>query len=93
MRFGVTRYGPLAPLALQLGKYDALTSTGEPTRSTSKRMSLSSERMLVTWAASTGRWAGGSTETDEPTVFRSDSTLCALTRCHSLGPEAAKKTS
>ena len=30
IRFGVTRYGPSAPEASQFGKYDTLTSTGEP---------------------------------------------------------------
>jgi|GEM_PF-4295793 len=56
-------------------------------------MSLSSERMFVTWAGWTGRRDGSSTVTDDPTVFRSESTLCAFTRSHSFGPEAARNTS
>src|ERR1700722_15501216 len=34
MRFGLTRYGPVAPVACQRGKYEILTNTGTPTRLT-----------------------------------------------------------
>src|SRR5580704_7731834 len=34
IRFGLTRYGPVAPVACQRGKYEILTSTGTPIRVT-----------------------------------------------------------
>src|SRR5271170_7492090 len=34
IRFGLTRYGPVAPVACQRGKYEIFTRTGTPTRLT-----------------------------------------------------------
>src|SRR5881394_1173229 len=76
---GVTRYGPLAPSAFQLGKYDAFTSTGLPTVSTSKEMRLSSVRMSLT--------VGG-----ESTGTRGGSAGAPFTRSHDEGPLAASGT-
>src|SRR2546430_17322140 len=58
IRFGATRQGPFAPVACQLGKYDAFTSTGEPVRSTSKLIRSSLVLMPLTCAGATVR-AGG----------------------------------
>src|SRR5262245_37530046 len=38
MKFGETRYGPLAPCAFQFGKYDVFTSTGLPISDTWKEI-------------------------------------------------------
>src|ERR1035437_2921593 len=35
-RLGLTRYGPVAPVAFQRGKYEIFTNTGSPTRLTWK---------------------------------------------------------
>src|SRR5262245_19964699 len=78
MRLGATRYGPSAPDAFQLGKYDALTSTGLPTWSTSNEILLSPVSMFETSTSATGRASGCS-----PT----------RTRCQSAGPLAARGTS
>src|ERR1019366_1675396 len=36
IRLGLTRYGPVAPVAFQRGKYEIFTKTGTPTRLTWK---------------------------------------------------------
>src|SRR5271163_2274773 len=41
IRFGLTRYGPVAPVACQRGKYEILTSMGTPTRLTWKEIDWS----------------------------------------------------
>ena len=58
MKFGITRYGPVAPEATQFGKYDVLTTTGTPTRSTVKVMSVFVSLMLLTFTAGRRRAAG-----------------------------------
>ena len=93
MRFGVTRHGPLAPHAFQLGKYEAFTTTGEPTLSTSKVIRLSDVLMLLTLAGSTGMRSGWSTVTSLPNTFESVATWWTPTRCHSFGPDWARATS
>src|SRR4051794_32352381 len=76
---GVTRHGPLAPEACQLGKYDIFTRTGWPTRSTSKEIRSSFCTMLVTLTGVTGSRGG--------------STAAPSTRGHSFGPLTARGTS
>src|SRR5438874_1648794 len=75
IRLGVTRHGPLAPEACQFGKYDAFTSTGDPTWSTWKEMRSSPVRIDVTLTLATGVRGG----------FGS----APPTRCHCFGPDAA----
>src|SRR3954471_10002407 len=77
MRLGVTRYGPSAPSTFQFGKYDALTSTGVPTLSTSKSIESVPVVVLLTMGMSTGR-AGGVSP--------------SATRAHDDGPSAARYT-
>src|SRR3954451_14419046 len=72
---GVTRQGPWAPAAFQFGKYDIFTSTGWPTRSTSKEMRSSVILTLLTVTGATGCSSGWA------------ASIC--TRGHSLGPLAA----
>src|SRR6476469_5850048 len=48
MKFGVARQGPTAPSTRQFGKYDSLTSTGTPVRSTSNEIESSVVCTLVT---------------------------------------------
>ena len=48
MKFGVARYGPVAPSTSQFGKYDAFTITGTPVRDTSNSMLSSVEWMFET---------------------------------------------
>jgi hypothetical protein len=79
IRLGVTRHGPSAPEASQLGKYDAFTNTGVPVRLTSNEMRSPSSSIPVTWAGGTGR-AG-----TVPSVER--------TRRQASGPPAARWTS
>ena len=52
MKFGMTRYGPFAPEAVQFGKYETLTRTGTPTRSTVKVRSVLFSEMLDTFTGS-----------------------------------------
>lgn len=78
MRLGVTRHGPRAPETSQLGKYDALTNTGEPGRSTRNAMRSSPTRTDETRAGSTGVTGG--------------SAGAPRTRRHSSGPSAASGT-
>src|SRR5690349_19400245 len=56
-------------------------------------MSLSSDLILLTTAGSTGWRVGVSTVVAAPTVLDVDLVVWAATRCHSLGPEAARNTS
>ena len=49
----MTRYGPVAPVACQLGKYDTLTSTGVPIFDTWKLTVLSVSRTSVTCVGAT----------------------------------------
>src|SRR5579884_2723113 len=78
MRLGVIRHGPWAPVACQLGKYDVRTTTGLPTRSTSKLI-----RSSVTLT-----WVGRTRATGTRGGFRSP----ARTRGHEAGPAAASGT-
>lgn len=80
MKLGVTRHGPRAPDAFQLGKYDALTSTGEPGRSTRKERRSPPTRTDETSAGGTGV-TGGSAAASRGT------------RRHPSGPSAASGTS
>src|SRR5204862_4097126 len=77
MRFGVTRYGPLAPSTFQFGKYDVFTSTGVPTWSTSKSIESLDVLTLVTATFGSGRVGGVSP---------------SATRVHEDGPSAARYT-
>src|SRR5580692_11533597 len=58
MRLGVTRYGPVAPEACQLGKYETFTRTGVPTFDTWKLTALSPSWTLVTVVDFVGRRGG-----------------------------------
>src|ERR1700716_2191399 len=80
MRLGETRHGPRAPDARQLGKEGALTSTGEPTRSTSKEMRSSPVRMPVTVTGAVG-------------TRGAEAAWLSGTRGHWEGPPAARGTS
>src|SRR4051794_41135122 len=94
---GETRYGPLAPVAFQLGKYDAFTSTGLPIWSTSKVMRLSAVLIPET----TGGLLIGTRGVSTPSVPGADpggrAVVGALprgvtgtaARFHSFGPLAA----
>src|SRR2546423_888494 len=92
MKLGVTRHGPFAPDAFQLGKYDTFTRTGAPGRSTSNEMPSSSVRMLVTRVSWTGRRSGASTVTPAPTVASTDGARRIRTRGQLLGPDCARGT-
>ena len=78
MKLGVTLYGPSAPLTLQFGKYETLTRTGTPTRSTSNE--IESE---VIWTSLT------STDGFDR---RFDRAPAAVARGQSSGPEVARCT-
>src|SRR3954452_24051548 len=78
MRFGVTRYGPSAPSARQLGKYDVFTRIGVPGRSTSKSIVSVPVCTFETEAFGTG-CAGGVSP--------------YFTRAQPAGPSAARYTS
>src|SRR5436190_5367811 len=99
MRLGATRHGPLAPDACQLGKYDALTSTGEPGLSTSKEMRSSPVLMWLTAAWRTGMLSGCWMSMPVPTTLAWPCncsvalSLVTLMRCQPLGPSAAMGTS
>src|SRR5579885_325042 len=79
IELGVTRHGPRAPTACQLGKNDVFTSTGVPGASTSKLIRSSVCEMLEITAWRTG--------------VRGGVLSPALTRLHPLGPLAASGTS
>src|SRR2546421_11085181 len=81
---GVTRYGPLAPSARQFGKYDAFTSTGLPTVSTSNEMLLSVVLMPLMrgWSAIGVRGGWGSAPS---TRFRDDGPLAASGTAQRVG--------
>src|SRR5207248_11748581 len=83
LRFGATRQGPFAPVACQLGKYDAFTSTGEPVRSTSKLIRSSLVLMPLTCAGATVR-AGGLGSAPR-TRAHCDGPLAASITFHRLG--------
>ena len=60
IRFGVTRHGPAAPSASQLGKNEVRTMTGTPMRSTWNEMESTSATMSVTCTGSSARSSGSS---------------------------------
>src|SRR2546430_17099711 len=92
MRLGVTRHGPRPPDARQFGKYDVLTRTGVPTRSTSKETRSSAVRMCDTVAVGAASTGAGAIRTDEPTFVPTLACSCARTRGQSRGPSAARRT-
>src|SRR5690349_3872237 len=79
MKFGLTRYGPSAPLTFQFGKYDTLTSTGTPTSSTENDTVSEVISMSVTSAV--------------PVACRGGSRSVDGARGQSSGPEVASSTS
>src|SRR5437763_15892785 len=82
MRFGASRYGPRAPCTVQLGKYDVLTTTGVPIRSTWNEMESTVSCVCETRAGVIGTdatpWPPG------PVV----PILAASTRGHDAGPDS-----
>src|ERR1700722_9604760 len=83
MRLGVTRQGPFAPLACQLGKYDTFTRTGVPTRDTWKLRDESVCVTLVTWVVPTCLTVGRMSSTEAR--GQSDGPFCASSTFHLLG--------
>src|ERR1700722_10834366 len=83
MRLGVTRHGPSAPLACQLGKYETLTSTGVPTRDTWKLMDESVCVTAVTLVVPAGLTVGWMSPTG--VLGHSGGPPCASSTFHWLG--------
>ena len=77
MRFGVARHGPSAPDASQLGKKEARTITGTPTRSTWNEIESTPVVMSVTLTDGSDRRSGSSP---------------GATRCHWSGPPMVRGT-
>src|ERR1700722_2681308 len=83
IRLGATRHGPSAPWACQLGKYDTLTSTGVPTRSTWKETELSVCEVDETAVVGSGTTVGLVSVAD--TRVQSDGPPAAGTTFHAAG--------
>src|ERR1700719_4551847 len=73
--FGATRYGPVAPCASQLGKYDVRTSTGLPISATWNEIVLGLSWMSETFVGTIAAWF---------VVARSLMSMCF----HDFGPDA-----
>ena len=88
--FGAKRYGPSAPLARQLGKYDSFTTTGTPTRSTAKDTSPCPSLMALTVTGGNGCDSVKGMKVPSPYV-RVGFEVCTVTatRFQVGGPDAA----
>src|SRR3954453_12445517 len=104
MRLGVDRNGPSAPVASQLGKYDVLTMTGTPIRSTSNDIESSPAWMLDTFTSSSvrvsGPWAVSQPQSSPAVGLEhfcwaespAGGITVRATRCQLSGPSATRGT-
>src|ERR1035438_6685183 len=83
IRFGLTRYGPVAPVACQRGKYEILTSTGTPTRLTWNEIDCSPT--LISLTVTLGSVVFMSIVLTLVAVGQFDGPLVAATVPHSFG--------
>ncbi len=77
IRLGVIRHGPSAPSTFQLGKYETLTTTGTPVRSTVNDTLSTPASMPDTTTGGNDRRSGSPS---------------AGTRCHASGPPTVRGT-
>src|ERR1700690_4425127 len=83
MKFGLTRYGPVAPVTCQRGKYEIFTSIGTPTRLTWNEIDCSPTFTLET--ATFGSFVFMSIVVTLSALAQFDGPVVAATVPHSFG--------